>query len=159
MEVRLQQGGEQQEPQMVSLPSCCSSNIPCPTAQPACANYLSLEYAFMHICCLRGLLVCKFLLGNYTLWCLNTYFCFVFWHCKHILFINNCLLNWVAVMIYSQLCVLQNRIWNSLSMWLMIAGVSTLLIRSYFRDWNKHVSTDKVFLFMLFELSAFCEAM
>lgn len=49
-------GGQQQEPQMVSHPSCCWSNIPCPTAQPACA-----EYAFMYICCLRGLLVGKFL--------------------------------------------------------------------------------------------------
>lgn len=47
-------GGQQHEPQMVSLPSCCLSNIPCPTAQPACANYLSLEYAFMPICCWRG---------------------------------------------------------------------------------------------------------
>lgn len=90
IEVLLKQGGQQQEPQMVSLPSCCSSDIPCPTAQPACANYLSLEYALMHICCLRGLLVGKFLLGNCTHWCLNIYLC-VFWHGRHIMFINNCL--------------------------------------------------------------------
>lgn len=66
MEVLLLQGGgdQQQKPQMVSLPSCCLSNIPRPTARPACANYLSPEYAFMHICCLRGLLAGKFLLGN-----------------------------------------------------------------------------------------------
>lgn len=69
-------GCQQPEPQMVSLPSCCLSNIPCPTAQPACTNYLSQEYAFMHICCLREPLVGKFLLGNCTLWCLNIFFSF-----------------------------------------------------------------------------------
>lgn len=33
--------------QMVSLPSCCFSNILCPTTQPACANYLSLPYVHL----------------------------------------------------------------------------------------------------------------
>lgn len=60
-------------------PAVVQVTFPVPQAQPACANYLSPEYAFMHICCLRGGgaygvwgggglgPVCKFLWGNRTL--------------------------------------------------------------------------------------------
>lgn len=85
----------QQEPQMVSLPSCCLSSIPCPTAQPACPNYLTRETAFMHIWCLRGCLLANSCLelahfdGSISVYLLRHK---VVLHSRHIMFINNCLL-------------------------------------------------------------------
>lgn len=110
-------GGWQQEPQMVSLPSCCRSDIPCPTAPLACANYLGLEYAFVRTFVVwGGLLVCK-------LWCLNFVFfvCIYFWRATYImLMINLCLLKGLTVMIYSQVYAFAK--WSLgksfLSMWL-----------------------------------------
>lgn len=61
---------------------------------------------------------------------MSQYLFLFFWRGRHIMFINNCLSKWVTVVIYSQLCVLQNGIWKSVfSMWLMRAGVSALLIQ------------------------------
>lgn len=105
--------GGQQEPQMVSLPSCCLSNIPCPTAQSACPNYLTREYAFMHICCLRGCLLANSCLEFAHFDCLISIYLLrhkVVLHSRHIMFINNCLLKWATVMIYPQLMCLAK--WN-----------------------------------------------
>lgn len=68
-------------------------------------------------------------------------FIFVFQHGRLKMFINNFLLQWVAVVIYSQYCVWHNGIWKSVfSVGLMGAGVSTL------SEWSEHLT----FMFLLF---------
>lgn len=73
--------GGPQEPHMVSLPSCCPRNIPNHSSAQLCKLFRSAVCLCMHICCLRRLLVCTFLLGNDTL--MSQYFFFSFLCLSH----------------------------------------------------------------------------
>lgn len=136
-------------------PAVVSATFPVPRLSQPLQLF---EYAFMHICCLRGLLVGKFLLG------IADFDVSILILCFHLV----CYAHQVHKQLSLEMsnshelfpkfpcCKMEfGSYWKSVfSLWLMNAGISSLLIRSYFREINPHQKT-KLYVYIVWIL---CDA-